>query len=203
MCFYTATAYAQTLAAIAKKMDIQQISDGLKEQLLKVTPSVDFTMKYRPCKVRLKDGQVIDRVFVVERDSYLMTWGVMPKDDPGKKSISIEDVEEISESPFRMPADNASVLYDYGESGMGYVLFTIKFNNGQILNCVTGNAVDFPPIPDGLTTKNIIEVIPGGQRKNTVQGLDYFWCIFKGQIPKIDKEYKQREKKRWFNKLFG
>ena len=187
-------------------MDIQQISDGLKEQLLRVTPSVDFTMNYRPCKVILKDGQAIDRVFVVEHDSYLMTWGVMPKDDPGKKSIFIEDVKEILESPFRMPADSASKLYDYGESGMGNVLFTVKFDNGQIINALTGNAVDFPPIPAGLTTKNIIEVTPGAQSKNAIEGPDYFWCLFRGQIQKINKGmngYRQIERKGWLSKLFG
>ena len=194
------------MAAIAKKMDIKEIGDGLKDQLLQITPSVDFIMNYRPCKVRLKNGQLLDRVYVADYESYLMTWGVMPKDDPGKKSILIEDVEEILESPYRMPADFASRLYEYGESGMGYVIFTIKFDNGQIVNAVTGNAVDFPPFPDGLTTKNIVDIIPGGQRKNTIQGPDYFWCVFKGQIPKIDKgltEYKQTDRKGWIRKLYG
>lgn len=172
-------------------MDIKEISDKLKNQLLEVKPSRDWTMEYRPCKVKLNSGEILDRVYLSESEAYMKTWGVMPDQDSGKRYVLIEDIEEISESPFRMPVDLANKLYEAGESGMGYCLYKMKFDNGKTVDVVTGNAVDFPPFPNGLRTENIKDVFPHqGSRKNPTNSPDYTWCLFKGEMPEMEKEKK-------------
>jgi hypothetical protein len=62
----------------------------------------------------------------------------------------------------RLPADLANKLYARGESGMGYMVFTIVLRDGRRLPRVTGNLVDFPALPDGVTTSDIADVVPEG-----------------------------------------
>ena len=63
---------------------------------------------------------------------------------------------------------------------MGYCLFKILFDNGQTIDIVSGNAVDFVPVPKGLTNKYIKDVLPHqGSRSNFLNGLDYYWCLYK------------------------
>jgi len=137
-------------------------------------------MEYRPCRLKLKNGEIIDRVYVSEVESYMKVWGVMPDQDAGKQYALIEEVESIQEYPKRMPVKLANKLYEAGESGMGYLLYKIEFDNGQTIDVATGNAVDFPPIPDGLTKENIKEVYPHqGSRENPTHSPSYTWCLYK------------------------
>ena len=104
----------------------------------------------------------------------------MPDTDRGKKYVLIEEVVEIKESPNRLHPGLANKLYEAGESGMGYCLFKILFDNGQTLDVASGNAIDFVPALPGLTTKNIKDVLPHeGSRKNFTKGLEYYWCLYK------------------------
>jgi len=170
-------------------MTVNEITDIQKEQLLKVAPSKDWTMEYRPCQVTLKNGDRLDNVYVQEEQSYLKTWGVMLDADSGKRYLLIEDVTEINESPNRLSPDLANKIYDAGESGMGYCLYKLVLDNGQTIDVCVGNAVDFVPLPDGLTTKNIKDVLPHqASRKNIVNGPEYYWCLFKGDIPERYKD---------------
>ena len=166
-------------------MIVEAITEKQKEQLLKVPPSKDSVMEYRPCQVTLKNGEVKDYIYVVEENSYIRMWGVMPDDDSGKSYILIEDVENITSSPSRLKSELANKLYEAGESGMGYIIFKVIFDNGQTLDVSTGGAVDFIPIPNGLTAENIKDVLPHeGSRKNYTPGPDYYWCLYKGDIYK-------------------
>ena len=175
-------------------MTINEISDIQKEQLLRVTPSKDWSMEYRPCQVTLKNGETVDKVYVQEEQSYIKTWVVMPHEDPGKRYILIEDVIEIKESPSRLPPDLANKIYDAGESGMGYCLYKLILDDGHTIDTCTGNAVDFPPLPRGYTTRNIKDVLPHqASRKNFVNGPEYYWCLFKGEIPKAYKDDRNKE----------
>lgn len=197
-------------------MKVNEITDIQKEQLLEVTPSKDWTMEYRPCQVTLKNGDTLDNVYVQEEQSYLKTWGVMPDADAGKRYVLIEDVTEIKESPNRLRPDLANKIYDAGESGMGYCLYKMVLDNGQTVDVCTGNAVDFAPLPAGYTTKNIKDVLPHqASRKNFVNGPEYYWCLFKGDIQKIytdnidEKETTATNStlpkagRSWWQKLFG
>jgi hypothetical protein len=164
-------------------MIVNKLTDKQKEQLLQVIPSNDQFIDYRPCQVTLKTGNIITNVYIQEEQSYLKVWGVMPDLDSNKKYILIEDIEEIKESPNRLRPDLATKLYKAGESGMGYCIFKLVFDNGQTLDIATGNAVDFVPIPNGLTTKNFKDVLPHqGSRQNFAKGLNYSWCLYKDDI---------------------
>ncbi len=196
-------------------MTVNEITDIQKEQLLKVTPSKDWTMEYRPCQVTLKNGDTLNNVYFQEEQSYLKTWGVMPDADAGKRHVLIEDVTEIKESPNRLPPDLANKIYDSGESGMGYCLYKLVLDSGKTIDICVGNAVDFVPLPNGLTTKNVKDVLPHqASRKNFVNRPEYYWCLFKGDIPKTYKDNRDEETtatnstlpkagRTWWQKLFG
>src|SRR5262245_3155554 len=122
-------------------MKPRTISPKLLEQLNKVTPSIEGAMRYHPCRVTLVDGRSVDRVYVVEAESYIRDWGVWPKEDSAKRFILIEDVASIEDSPTRLPAHLANKMYKAGESGMGYCIFTLVLSDNSRLAQVTGNAV--------------------------------------------------------------
>ena len=105
---------------------------------------------YYPCSVTLDDRRVLERVYVMEYETYIKVWGVDPEDDRGKESVAIAQIIEIRENPWRLPIALANELYGAGESGMGYLLFTVEFSNGFVQPYVTGNAVDFIVPPPGL-----------------------------------------------------
>ena len=73
----------------------------------------------------------MNRVYVVSEQSYIRSWGVWPEDDSGKALIAIEEVQDLRESHSRLPAEFANRLYDAGESGMGYRIFTVVFDDGS------------------------------------------------------------------------
>lgn len=191
-------------------MTIHEITDKQKEQLLRITPSKDEKIEYRPCQVTLRNGITLDNVYIQEEQSYFKTWGIMPDEDMRKRYVLIEDVTEIKESPNRLPVELANKIYKAGESGMGYCLYKLIMDNGQKIDVGTGNAVDFAPIPEGLTSKNIKDVLPHlASRKRHVKGPEYYWCIFKGDIPKVYADnffYEEIESKtkptRW-RRFFG
>ena len=163
----------------------QAIPKTLYEQLIqRVSPSHDFmpSLDYYPCEVTLLDGRIFDRVYIVQQDAYIKVWGVYPKDDRGKREIRIENVLEIRESKYRLPPHFANKLYEAGETGMGYCVFTVEFSDHTTKVFITGNAVDFISYPLGQTQENVIDVHPHKGRANTKtdSGPDYYWCIYSG-----------------------
>jgi len=157
-----------------------KISESLYKQLLQVKSTRDWATEYRPCLVTLKDGRKVDCVYVVLEQPYIKHWGVFPEDDSGKQSVQIEDVSEIEESPSRLPAKIANKIYEAGESGMGYCVFTLVFSDDTTQAYITGNAVDFVPLPSGKVARDIVDVFPhkGRQAENQMHGLRYYWCIY-------------------------
>lgn len=151
----------------------------LAEQLRRVPPSHDGKLKYHPCRVTLDDGQVLDHVYIVEARAFIVKWGIWPEDDPGKRSVPIERVVSVEESPCRLPAALANKLYKAGESGMGYCAFTVEFKDGTRQAYVTGNAVDFIDAPAGLRASDAVRVDPHkGHNESPLHGPDYFWCLY-------------------------
>jgi len=160
-------------------MEVKKISKELKIQLLKVQPSKDGLIEYRPCQVRLKNGEICNRVCLVEAKSYLQIWGMMPDEDIGKGYILIENIEKIQESPFRLPAIFANKLYRAGETGMGYFLYKLEFNNSKNIDVLSGNVVDFPPISNDFFEIKIKNVFPHkGSRVKSIQCPEYLWCLY-------------------------
>lgn len=125
-------------------------------------------------------------MYAVEANGYLRMWGVDPSDDPAKRSVAVDQVVKIEDSPYRLPAPLADKLYRAGESGMGYVIFTVVMNDGRRLPFVTGNAVDFPAWPADVNPQDAVEVLPHQGRevfRDRAPGpnegsADYSWCLY-------------------------
>ena len=80
--------------------------------------------------------------------------------DDAKRLIQVEDVAEVRDSPTRIPARFANELYQQGESGMGYTIFTVVFSDGARQACVTGTGVDFIQYPPGKGPLDVTAVLP-------------------------------------------
>ncbi|MDD4891117.1 MAG: hypothetical protein PHU85_14440 [Phycisphaerae bacterium] len=169
--------------------ELREIPPELLAQLQQVPPTTDGYMDYRPCLVVMDDSSILTRVYVVEANSYKIVWGVWPWDDRAKSWVSIERVRQIRNSPQRIAPEFANTLYKAGESGMGYVLFTVVLKDGRRLPFVTGNAVDFPAWPEGVSADMVADVIPHEGREYfhhrppnpTEQSAAYFWCLYRGK----------------------
>jgi hypothetical protein len=158
-----------------------RLSPSQAAQLLAVPAATDGMCEYRPCRVTTRHGEVHDRVYVVEAHSYLRVWGVDPSADPGKRSVAVDQVIKIEESPYRLSAPLADRLYRAGESGMGYVIFTVVMSDGTQLPFLTGNAVDFPAWPAGVNPQDAVDVLPHqGRQAATRESADYLWCLYQG-----------------------
>lgn len=167
-------------------MEFGPLPPELREQLERVAPSHDGALAYRPCRVRLRSGAWHDRVYVVEADAYRRVWGAWPEDDGARRAIAIEDVVEIEGSPHRLPAALATAQYAGGESGMGYVILTVVLRDGRRLPRVLGNALDFPALPVGVTTEEIVDVVREGRdvfRDRSPRPDEgtapYAWCLYR------------------------
>jgi hypothetical protein len=157
------------------------IRPDLLAQVEAVTPSTDGRLLYRPCRVTLGDGRVVDRVYVQEAWTWKGTWGMWPEDYRVKVSISIDDVVRIEESPSRIAPDLANRLLEAGESAMGGTIFTLVLRDGHRVNASTGNAVDFPGLPDGVAAGDVVDVIPHqhtGTMDVAMADPAYWWCLY-------------------------
>lgn len=152
----------------------------LVPQLEAIAPSEDNGMTYRPCRVVLDDGTAVDCAFLVDAQQYIRAWGVWPDQDEGKREVSISDVTQIESSPFRLPAELAMRLYDAGESGMGYMLFEIRYRDGSRSSHISGNAVDFVNLAPGKNMHDVEEVIPhaGRDTRPQLDAPEYSWCLY-------------------------
>ena len=154
-------------------------SDDLLHQIKSIQPSGSYGIEYRPSMVTLVDGRIIDCVYFVQEQQYNKHWGIWPEDDKGKLYLHIQEITKVEESPTRLPSKIANELYRVGETGMGYFCFTIIFSDRSKQVYMTGNAVDFVPLPEGKTLTDIVEVLPGvGSGNNYLQGLNYYWCLY-------------------------
>ena len=149
----------------------------LDAQLKRVPVSGDY---YRPCDVTLQDGSIVERVYVVPSDRYVLEWGIWPGEDSAKKEIDILSVAEIRNSSSRLPPKFANELYRAGESGMGYTIFTVRFKDGSSIARYTGNAIDFVDYPDGQSAETVKRIIPhlGREDPQLSQAPDYTWCLY-------------------------
>lgn len=156
-----------------------RLSPAIEKSLESIEPSRCGVMRYFPCSVVLKDGRKLDCVYLVSQTHYIRYWGVYPEDDPGKSNVMLQDVETVTESPYRLPASIANAIYENGESGMGYIIFTLVFADRSKQPYLTGNAVDFVDYPEGKNTNDIVEVLPHvGRDSHPWPGRQYYWCLY-------------------------
>jgi hypothetical protein len=153
----------------------------LAEELRRVPSSRHLEMEYKPCAVTLADSTELPCVYVVDREPYIRYWGIYPESDPGKRAVSITQVRQIRDSPNRLPVALADCLYRAGESGMGYMVFTVEFRDGTRHAYLTGSAVDFIDPPAGLCASDAVRVYPHEGREAKKQpSVEYYWCLYDG-----------------------
>jgi hypothetical protein len=157
------------------------LSATLAAQLALVPKSHQGQLEYAPCLVRLRSGEVLPRVNVVEAAAFLAWWG----DDPKRTFLDVAEVASIEESPFRLPAALADVVYEAGESGMGYCNFTVRFRDGRSLPFLTGNAVDFPDWPTDVDPREAVAVEPHVGRASvggtSTGSAPFVWCLYQAR----------------------
>jgi hypothetical protein len=122
----------------------------------------------------------VPRVYVVPEDRYAKMWGAWPENDEGKQSVAIELVSDVTESPHRLPIEFANKLYAAGESGVGYCIFTVVFDDGFRLPVLSGNAIDFIDYPPGKSQRNVVDGLPhiGQNQPNLCRAPSYHWCLY-------------------------
>ncbi len=147
-------------------------SSELTKKIRAVEPSKGCGQLIYPCAIVLRDGRRIERVACIEEPHGLYN----------KEWIPLEEIDQVEESPFRLPASYANQVYEAGEAGMGYCLFTVKLADGKDFVCITGSAlVDFPGLPPGITSKEIVGVLPNvGCERTILPAPDHSWCYFVG-----------------------
>jgi hypothetical protein len=122
-----------------------------------------------PCELVLDDGHVVPRVICREN----ARWS-----DKGEW-INPERIIEVRPSSRRLPAALAKKLYSAGESGMGYLIYLLELRSGETLACCSGGIVDFPDLPEGIRTNDIVDVHPHESRDRTIHNdADFAWCDF-------------------------
>jgi len=167
---------------LEKHITYSPLLSHVREALKGIEPTGDGELVYYPCRVVLKSGEACDTVYIVPEEPYMKQWGVYPENDSGKRWIKMEDITEVMESPIRLPARFANQIYDHGESGMGYTIFTVVFSDGERQACGTGNAVDFIRYPNGKGPNDVVAVLPHeGRNAQPVRAPDWYWCLYSGE----------------------
>ena len=165
---------------LERRIEYSPLLPHVREALKSIEPSRDGELVYYPCRAVLKSGEACDTVYIVPEKPYLKHWGVYPENDHGKRWIRMEDVAQVQESPIRLPAKFANEIYNNGESGMGYRIFTVVFADGLRQACATGGAVDFIHYPSGKGPNDIVAVLPheGRRDDSLVNSPQWYWCIY-------------------------
>lgn len=144
-----------------------ELSDPLREQLARVPSAYapDSRREFRPCSAHLKDGSVIPRLYPVQAAelSYVQEW---PSKETDPSLVLANEIEYLEDSPYRTPSGYARLLYQAGESGMGWTVFTVVFKNGYRQVYVTGQRYDFLEYPKGLGPGDIVDILPHEGRKH-------------------------------------
>lgn len=157
------------------------LSATLAAQLALVPKSHHGHLEYAPCLVRLRSGEVLPRVNLVGAAAFSAWWG----NDPKRSFLDVAEIASIEESPFRMPAELADIVYEAGESGMGYCIFTVHFRDGRILPFLTGNAVDFPDWPSDIDPREAVAVDPHVGRDilggTSTGSAPFVWCLYQAR----------------------
>jgi hypothetical protein len=134
--------------------------------------------------VTLRDGTIREPVCVVDAQSYIAVWGMWPDRDSGKRSIDMLEIVRIDDSPHRLPARFADELSRFGESGMGYCVFTVTFRFGRRRTYISGNLVDFINYPLGTSPKTVTAVEPHDRQVvGATPTPDYYWGLYGHGVP--------------------
>jgi hypothetical protein len=161
-----------------------ELHAGLEQQLGRIEPIVWGRAKYFPCSVTVRDGEALNFncTYLIMEDSYSTNWGIYFEAYPRDFWIDIGEVESIAESGLRLPIKFAKKLYAKGESGVGYMVFTVKFSDGGKQAYLTRGGVDFVEFPEGKTAADVVDVEPHvGAGAGTLRTPQPRWCLYPHQ----------------------
>ena len=149
---------------------------------MRIKPT-DGSIEHRACRLTLKDGRTLDRVAMAPAKDYLrVTKGLWPDN-----LVPLEDVVAVAETPCRVPAQLVNKMYSAGESAMAAYVLTLVLSDGRRLPYVVSGLVDFPNLPPGVKTSDIIDLLPHeapeslwkrGEFHEHMLGADYHWCLY-------------------------
>jgi len=162
-------------------MDVPQLGAVFDSQLSVIEPSVRGGCYVYPGAAILKDGTFLNCVYFATMSTYRRLFGLdHPSASPVSKWLSPQDIASIHQSSARLPAKFAREIYQAGESGMGYYMFTVKFSWWSSRAYVTSH-VDFIDYPPDKGPRNVRSVFPHvGNRKVAPpeSQLKIYWCVF-------------------------
>jgi hypothetical protein len=166
-------------------MMLPQLSPRLREEMALIEPSIaDRGDALYPCSLLLRNGTILESVYLTDSATFLRRTGLKhPADDSDRQWISPNDVASIRESPKRLPAKYASEIYQAGESGMDYWVFTVVFSRWSRREYVTSSP-DFVDYPRGKGPSNVLAVIPHvGRRLLKLRSQpNVYWCVFSPEV---------------------
>ena len=167
-------------------MSEDRFSSDVQRQLAEIEPNISMTgARVYPCWVRRKDGSTYDTVRVMDRESYLrlkkfphprIQEQAIPQAD---NWFSASEVEELRESPKRLPAAISNQLSAAGESSMSGYVFTILFSWFRRKQYFAGdvNFINYPPFmgPKSIRAVRPHEGRPDGRNWSEIPMMD---CVF-------------------------
>jgi len=128
-----------------------------------------------PARVLTKDGRWHERVLFVSDVVYCGHWAF----SPSRSFIPVGELEIVERSALQMPPFVAWAIYDFGESGMGYVTFDLVMRDGKRIPCWYSGVADFVELPAQYLPTDIVGVEnphskPG---KDHLQDPEIEWCV--------------------------
>ncbi len=140
----------------------EKLSLVQQDQLNKIEPSdPDGPGLYYPCSVELVDGTVIENAIIRNMDAYLREGGILFDIEGAFASkFPVTEIKRIFPSKNRLPIEFSKEIHTYWETGMGYLLFHMSFDDGSKKIVAGGAATDFYDLPAGYALENIVKVEP-------------------------------------------
>lgn len=119
-----------------------------------------------PCSIELTDGPAFE---------FALAWENRRFSDAGKW-VNPHRIKGISKCLKRMPARFARLIYDAGESGMGYHICVVELCDGNSFVHSAGNLIiDLVNLPVGYSSEDIVNVLPHQGRERVRE--EGFRCV--------------------------
>ena len=152
----------------------EPLPDAVVRQLIAVPSSNYCGMSFWPCQAVLRDGRTLPRVIFRRSENFY---------EDSHLFLSPSNVAEVSESPYRLPAMWANVVYAQGETGMDFFMFRVFFRDQTHIDVTIGSTIDFIPYPEGKAAADVTRVAPWKSLRQPfnhtqIRPPEFFWCVF-------------------------
>lgn len=155
------------------------MEQGLMEKISSIEPTFYVGVPYYPCAAELRDGEVVDPIYFVDREHYEMYWGSMPVGS-SRRLVDAEMIRRVLPSRFRIEPRFSNTISSYLETGMGYRKFYFHMADGAKLLALCGNANDFFDFPAPYTANDVVGVSEyegTGEDHEVVRSVSSAWCL--------------------------